>query len=297
VGHPPISNEWESKVIESTTVEQVSDDQLAKYADLVYRQTGIRISPKKKALLSNRLQRRLRETGIVGYGAYYEHLKKLKSDDQEWDKFLEEITTHETYLFRDESQWDWFRTVFLPERAGKARAGKSPRSLRVWSAACSTGDEATSVATCIAGCLHDHSKWDIQIVGTDIGIGALEKAKNFSFGERAMRLVPSDYKRRFFQQTPGADQWQAKPVLQNMIKYRPHNLMDAFNEKPFDLIFLKNVLIYFDAASKQKVISHVQRKLKPGGYFVAGGAEGVSEFLGGLERISAWLYLNPETKG
>ena len=90
--------------------EQVSDAQLGRYADLIYDRTGIRISPQKKTLLSNRLRRRLRATGIKGYDEYLKKLKSLPAEDAEWTAFLQEITTHESYLFRDISQWDWLRT-------------------------------------------------------------------------------------------------------------------------------------------------------------------------------------------
>ena len=101
-------------------VEQVSDAQLARYADLIYARTGIRVSPQKKLLLSNRLRRRLRSTGIKTFEEYYQHLKQLPPHDPEWDAFIQEITTHETYLFRDEAQWDWFRNEYLPGLAASS---------------------------------------------------------------------------------------------------------------------------------------------------------------------------------
>ena len=177
---------------------EVTDEQLARYADLIYRRTGIRVAPQKKTLLSNRVRRRLRETGIAGFDEYYEHLKRLTADDPEWDEFLQEITTHETYLFRDENHWEWFRGTYLPQCAAEARAGSRPCSLRIWSAASSTGDEAFTAACCIAACLPNFQQWQIRILGTDIGVGAVAQAKAARFSERAMRLVPEAYKGRFF---------------------------------------------------------------------------------------------------
>ena len=131
-------------------VEQVSDAQLTRYATLIYQRTGIRISPQKKTLLSNRLRRRLRKTGIKDFEEYYGHLRGLPPGDQEWDAFLQEITTHETYLFRDEVQWKWFSGSFLPEYAAHPQRVMGKPSLRIWSAACSTGDEPVTAACCIA---------------------------------------------------------------------------------------------------------------------------------------------------
>ena len=113
---------------------EVTDGELKRYAELIYRRTGIRVPPQKKTLLSNRVRRRLRETGIQGFGEYYEHLKRLRQHDPEWDAFLQEITTHETFLFRDHGQWEWFRKGYLLQCAAEARAGSRQRSLRIWSA-------------------------------------------------------------------------------------------------------------------------------------------------------------------
>ncbi|MHB1034733.1 MAG: CheR family methyltransferase [Pirellulales bacterium] len=273
--------------------DQVSDLQLSRYAALIYEKTGIRVSPRKKALLSNRLRRRLRETGIQGFDLYFAHLKKLPAADPEWDAFLQEITTHETFLFRDEAQWDWFQHEYLAQCAAAARGDDRHRTLRIWSAACSTGDEATTIACCIAGSLPNHAQWSIQVVGTDIGAGALEQARAGVFGERAMRLVPEDHRRRLFTKTKDANLWQAKPVLTEMLSFRQHNLMQPLKALPFDMVFLKNVLIYFDTPSKKTVLANVQSVIRPGGLLVAGAAEGVSDLLKDFERLEPWLYRQP----
>jgi len=276
-----------------TKLEQVSDTQLAQFAKLIYERTGIRVSPQKKTLLSNRVRRRLRKTGIKGFSDYYQHLKRLRADEPEWDAFLQEITTHETYLFRDEAQWDWFRKSFLTHCAGEARSGNRQRSLRIWSAACSTGDEATTVACCIADALPNLKEWQIRVLGTDIGVGALEQARSAVFGERAMRLVPETYRRRFFTKAKDAHIWQARPVLTEMLSFRQQNLMQPLREEAFDLVLLKNVLIYFDATSKKTVIDNVRAAIRPGGHLVVGAAEGVADLVKDLQRMQPWLYRKP----
>ena len=274
-------------------ISQVTDTELHQFADLIYRRTGVRISPHKKLLLSNRLRRRLKQTGIDTFGAYYGHLRRLRDTDLEWDALLQEVTTHETYLFRDDLHWDWFRGVFLAERAAAARQGKAPRSLRIWSAACSTGDEPTTAACCIAACLPDFTRWQIQILGTDIGIGALAQAKAAVFGRRAMQLVPDDYRRRYFVKSRDADVWTALPSLTDMLAFRQHNLMEPLCERPFDLVLLKNVLIYFDPLSKTTVLHNVRAALRPGGMLVAGAAEGVADMLRDFQRMEPWLFRKP----
>ncbi len=286
--------EFVAPVITASKLAQISDSQLAKFATLIYDRTGIRVSPQKKMLLSNRVRRRLRETGIVGFSEYYAHLKKLRPNDPEWDSFLQEITTHETYLFRDETQWDWFRNTFLAELAAAARSPGKKRSLKIWSAASSTGDEAATVACCVADCMPKLQDWKIRILGTDIGVGALEQARNAVFGERAMRLVPESYRRRFFTKARDAQIWQAKPELTRMLTFRQHNLLDRPPESGFDLVIIKNVLIYFDADSKRRVMGHVRSAVRPGGLLLAGAAEGVTEMLKDFQRVHPWLFRKPK---
>jgi chemotaxis protein methyltransferase CheR len=276
-------------IVATTTLKQVSDAELGNFAQLIYARTGIHVSPQKKMLLSNRLRRRLRDTGIESFAEYFQHLKRLKDTDPEWDAFLQEITTHETYLFRDESQWNWFRADFLAARAAEGNAGRS-KTLRMWSAACSTGDEPYTAACCIAATLPNLTQWDVRILGTDIGVGALEQARTGVFGERAMRLTPEDYRRRFFSKASDAQLWHARPVLMSMLEFRQHNLMTPLKEKPFDIVFLKNVLIYFDAASKRTVMEHVRAMIRPGGLLVAGAAEGITEIVKDFKRLQPWLY-------
>jgi chemotaxis protein methyltransferase CheR len=274
---------------------QVSDVQLRQFAELIYRRTGIRVSPEKRLLLSNRLRRRLRETRIAGFGEYYRYLRRLEDDDPEWDAFCQEITTHETYLFRDEPQWDWFRNVFLAERAAAVRRGKMPPSLRIWSAACSTGDEPVTAACCIAACLPDFRRWRIQILGTDIGRGSLKQAAAAAFKSRAMRLVPEDYRRRFFTKESDALGWRARPILTDMLAFRQHNLMTPLGEQSFDLVILRNVLIYFDAASKTTVVGNVRAAMRPGGVLMLGATEGVSDLVRDFQQLAPGLYQKPET--
>ncbi len=268
---------------------QVTDVQLSSYADLIYNTTGIRISPQKKTLLSNRLRTRLRATGISGFDEYLAHLKRLPSNDPEWDAFLQEITTHETFLFRDAVQWTWFRDDFLPNVLAQQRRNERRKHLRIWSAACSTGDEAYTIACCIAERFANADGWKIEIVGTDIGSGAVEQARAARFSERSMRNVSPELRRRFFVKLDG-EFWGPRPVLQDWVRFETHNLLDPMRGAAFDLVFLKNVMIYFDVTSKRRVVSNISQALKPGGTLVTGASEGLSGLLDEFERLQGWLH-------
>jgi chemotaxis protein methyltransferase CheR len=278
--------------------QTISDDLLARFAALIYDVTGIRLSPQKKALLSNRLRRRLRATGIENFEEYWRHLRNLPAAHGEWNAFLQEITTHETFLFRDEPHWNWFRREYLPELAELAAKGRRNKSLRIWSAASSTGDEAFTIAACVVTSLPNYEQWQVKIVGTDIGVHAVEQATAATFGPRAMRLVPADVRQRCFTPVRGSEgDWQARIELRRMTSFRRHNLLEPLAEPPFDLVFLKNVLIYFDAQSKRTVVARVRELLRPGGLLVAGAAEGVSDYLKDCERRQAWLFRVPPRVG
>lgn len=278
------------------SIEQVSDRQMARYAELIYARTGIVVSPRKTMLLSNRLRRRLRATEIPNFEQYLQHLERLPLRHPEWDAFIQEITTHETYLFRDETQWQWFRRVFLPQIVAEAQAGARPKRLRIWSAACSTGDEAVTAACCIAAGIPQCDRWNISVLGTDIGIGAIRDAKANVFGSRAMRLVPPAFRRRFFAEIEKNESWRALPIVTDMLAFRQHNLMEPLGERSFDLVLLKNVLIYFNKPSKTTVLRHVNTVLAPRGLLLTGTAEGVSDLLRHYQRITPWLFQKTDSR-
>ncbi|HBO44784.1 MAG TPA: histidine kinase [Planctomycetaceae bacterium] len=270
-------------------VEQVSDAQLARYATVIRERTGIHVSHQKKLLLSNRLRRRLSETGIASFDAYYRHLSAIPSHDAEWDKFFQAITTHETYLFRDDNHWKWFSDVFLRDHVAARRASGTTRCLRVWSAACSTGDEAYTIACCVAANHAFPSPRHVDILGTDIAAGEIERAKQGLFGPRAMRLVPKEYL-RYFEKDEHTGNWAARPILRRQVRFECHNLMHRLTAMPFDVVFLKNVLIYFDIESKRRALSNIAPLVRPGGFLVAGAAEGVAGATDAFRRVEPWLY-------
>jgi len=193
-------------------------------------------------------------------------------------------------LFRDENHWEWFCRSLIPKILACPRRRSERQTLRIWSAGCSTGDEPMTAACCLAAELPNFSQWNVEILGTDLGTGVLEQAKTALFGERAMRLVPESCRRRFFIQLPNMKIWRAQPVVADLIRYRQHNLMTPLPERPFDLVLLKNVLIYFDVASRQRAMAHVRAAVRPGGVLLTGAAEGVAEWIKDWKRLQPWAY-------
>lgn len=270
-------------------LKDVTPAQLERYATLVYDKIGVTIPSQKATLLSNRLRRRLRATGVNNYDDYYKQLVGKPVSDPEWQAFLQEITTHETFLFRDEAHWRWLREEFLKDLRAKALSGQRSKSVRIWSAACSTGDEAATIAVCVAEAIPEHAEWKIEIVGTDIGAGAVEQASRAKFGDRAMRNVKPAQKLAYF--TPTSDgEWELKANLRKWMHFRTHNLLQPLRERPFDLVILKNVLIYFDKASKKRVIESIENVCGKGTLLLTGASEGASEFLTRFKSQHPWLH-------
>ena len=275
------------------STDDLSDDLLAKFRDLIYRRTGIRITENKRVLISNRLRRRLRATGIGTFADYYASISAAGADRAEAEHFIDAVTTRETYFFRDRNQYDWFAEQYLPEIQAEALRGRRPRKLAIWSAACSTGEEPYSILI-LAGSHHPAlSGWDIELLGTDISAAALKNARVASYAERSLRSVEEADRERWFDHDPASDRWTVASKFRKRATFRRHSLLDPVQSGPFDCIFLKNVLIYFDAASKKVAVGHVLDVLAPGGVLVLGPTEGAHPLLGDLDRIEGWLYRKP----
>lgn len=271
---------------------ELTPDEFERFCDLIYKVSGIKVPPTKRIMVSNRLRRRLRATGITGFSPYYAHLTS-PAGAAEMPFFLDEITTNETYFYRDVHHFDWLTTTFFPEVAEAGRLGRRPRTLRIWSAAASTGEELYSIALRLARVRSQFTGWSITLLGTDISAAALATARAGSYDERAVRLVSVEERQRYFDHDPTAGRWTLKPEVRAMATWKPHNLVAPFKEAPFDCVFIKNVLIYFDARSKQTVANHLVQSLAKGGYLVVGPTEGIYSMLGPLEKLKHWLYRRP----
>jgi chemotaxis protein methyltransferase CheR len=278
--------------------DELSPELFGRFVELIYRRSGIRIPPTKRVLIANRVRRRLVETKIDRFADYYTYLLS-PNGRAELPRFLDEITTNETYFYRDKGQYDWLGGEFLPELARQAALHRHPRRLRVWSAACSTGEELYSVALQVTAQRTGLAGWSVSLVGTDLSHKALEVARAGRYDERALRLVPPADRLRFFDADPdpAVPRWTVKPEHRKLAQWKRHNLLEPLSEPAFDCIFLKNVLIYFDAESKRTVVGHLLARLSPGGYLVIGPTEGVHHLLDGLSRLKPWLYRRPTAAG
>lgn len=207
--------------------------------------------------------------------------------------FLDAMTTNETYFFRDIQNYDWLADTFLPEVIQLALVRKRPKNLRIWSAACSTGEEPYSIALKVIAKKQMLAGWRITILGTDLSGAVLNAARTGSYDARAIRLIEPANRTAYFNRDSTADRWTIKPDVSSLVSWKRHNLLFPLGEEPFDCIFLKNVLIYFDTESKQTVVKNVINAMAKGGYLVVGPTEGIYTMLDSLIKHKAWLYQRP----
>lgn len=275
------------------TPSEMGEEEFAKVLAFIYRVAGIRIPATKRVMISNRLRPRLKATGIETFPAYYTFLTSL-AGKAETPFFLDAITTNETYFFRDPQHYEWIGDTFLPEIAHQAMLKKRPKSLRIWSAACSTGEEPYSVAIKILGKRAKFTGWTIRLLGTDLSGAALKRAREARYDVRALRLVSAEDRQTFFEHDAALQKWTVKPEVRALPSWKLHNLLQPIPEETFDCVILKNVLIYFDPVSKQTALNHLLKSISPGGYLVVGPTEGIYTMLGSLIRHKTWLYQRPE---
>jgi chemotaxis protein methyltransferase CheR len=272
--------------------EKLSSRQFDRFREFIYRQSGIRVDVAKITLVSNRIRRRLRAGDFVDFDTYYRLLTSPQGAG-ELEQFLDAITTNETHFFRTPGHFDWFKRDFLAEMIQRQRESARPPALRVWSAACSTGEEPYSLAICMAENSLRLKNWKISVVGTDISEAVLKEARQGTYRERSLAEVSQTQLKRYFDTQPEGKSWQVKPALRDLVEFRQHNLMQPLRLPPFDCIFIRNVLIYFDRESKQVVIKHLIGTLVRGGYLVVGPSEGIYDMLDPLVKRATCLYQKP----
>lgn len=271
---------------------ELTDEEYEKFCGLIYRTAGIRIADNKRVMVGNRVRRRLRATGIANFKDYYAYLTS-PAGAGEMPDFVDAITTNETYFFRDPQHYRWLGDEFLPELARRAALRQHPRRLRIWSAACSTGEEPYSMALEVLEKRPVLAGWDIRILGTDISGAALAEARAGRYDARAVRHVVPARLLAFFDEDRAAGRWAVKPDVKALVAWKAHNLLSPLGEDGFDCVFIKNVLIYFDKDSKLVVVKNLIQALAAGGYLVVGPTEGIYNMLDTLTRVKPWLYRKP----
>lgn len=262
----------------------LKDSDFIKLRDYIYDLTGIYLRDTKNILLSNRIRKRLRELHLETFESYIEYL--FNNRTKELQNFIDVVTTNETYFFREEKHWDFFKDVII-----KNKIANNDKSLKIWSAASSTGEEPyTAVIVCFEN-IPDIENWHIELWATDINETVLEKAAGGIYNTDRLRLVSEEMRKKYFNEERIDElKYVLKDEIKNKVKFLKHNLLNSFLYKEFDLIICRNVLIYFDNKSRDKVINNLIMSLKKNGYLFLGHSEGIIEKNYNLEFIKPSIF-------
>jgi chemotaxis protein methyltransferase CheR len=266
-------------------MKAITDAELAQFQRFIFDEAGITMSASKKALVMGRLGKRVAAHELESFGDYFRLLTSGKHPG-EVQMAVDLLTTNETYFFREIKHFEFLRTQAL---AARARS----QSYRVWSAASSSGEEAYSIAMVLADCI-ESTPWDV--LGTDISTRVLEGASRALYTMERARHIPASYLRRFCLKGSGpyADQLLIDRGLRSRVQFRHMNLNVALPEVgQFDIIFLRNVMIYFSTETKREVVTRVLSALKPGGYFFIGHSESLNDVSQALTVVAPSIYRKP----
>ncbi len=252
-------------------IEPLTETTFNLFRKLIYEKTGISMRETKQVLVSNRLRKRIVTLGLSGYADYYRFLTESRSREQELAHFIDAVSTNETYFFREMNHFSALEQTILP----KLFAGR--RTLVVWSAGCSTGEEAYTLRIVLQEGQRRLWHGQARILATDISRQVIDKAREGIYGERSLRFVPEEIRTRYFRPL-GNRTWRVNGELTEGVEFRVHNLLqDKPPERKFDLIFCRNVMIYFDKATQMKLVDEqFADVLDPQGYLCIGHSESLS---------------------
>lgn len=262
--------------------EGLTDQEFARFQRFIFEAAGISLANSKKALVAGRLAKRLHECQVGSYGQYFELLASGRAD-AEVQRAVDLLTTNETYFFREPKHFELLRELAMEARGHKP-------GFRVWSAASSTGEEAYSVAMVLADCLGE-AQW--EVVGSDISTRVLARARTGHYALERATKIPDNYLKRFCLR--GTGEQEGTLLVAKEVRRRVTFTRVNLNEKlpplgMFDVVFLRNVLIYFSLQTKRDVIGRVVSALKPEGHLLIGHSESLSGITDIVQPLAPAIY-------
>lgn len=266
--------------------------EFTRLSDFIYKECGIKMPPVKKILLESRLQKRLKTLHLETFREYCDYLISPEGKNNELPAFIDRITTNKTDFFRNPAHFDFFSKTILPEYINNGGGS----SFNVWSAGCSTGEEPYSVAIALEEFkrIRQLGSFDFSILATDISKEVLLKAKRAVYTEEQVAVIPLALKKKYLLKSKDKQRQLVKiiPELRSCIRYGFVNLVSSDYEVKtmFDVIFCRNVLIYFDKKTQDMILNNLIKYLKPGGYLFLGHSESLLETSLVLDSVAPTVY-------
>ena len=278
----------------------LSDLEFHRLRKLIYELTGISLSDAKRQLVRSRLQKRLRALKLDSFQAYHDHVVGEGESGAERTEFINCVTTNKTDFFRENHHFEFISKKLIPTLTRQADQGMRERKLRVWHAGCSTGEEPYTLAMTLDQAFERQGSWDWRQLASDIDTSVLAHAERGVYERERVAPVPEPLLRRYFLRGSGekADFVRVKQELRERITFRQINLLeDNWPFRPefqFDVIFCRNVVIYFDKPTRQRLFARYQEMLKPGGYLFIGHSESLLGISDAFDSLGQTIYRLPE---
>ncbi len=272
--------------ITNTLDPDMTTEEFTMIRDFIHEKCGIYFAENKMYLVKNRLIKRMQELGIKTYRDYFYHVK-YDTSMKEFNKLTVLITTNETSFYRNEPQLLSFSEELIPKLIDEKIKSKQPKSIKIWSAGCSTGEEPYTLAIILMEKLMAHPGWNIQIVANDISEEVLQKARRGEYNGLTLRNINKDHLNRYF--TKVDDVYRVNPEVKALVNFAHMNLNDPRRiniSNNYDIVFCRNVMIYFSEEVKKQLVRSFYNSLMPGGYFYIGH----SETLHGISKSFKLVY-------
>ncbi len=270
----------------------LDDTTFVQFRDYIYELTGIHYTDGKRYLLDTRVRRRALDVGMADGPSYLDFLKNNPKREAEINQLIDQVSTHETSFFRHANQIKAFSHIASELIEQKRAAGK--RKIKIWSAACSTGEEPYTLAMVLKELLGNESGWDITMIGTDISPGSIAQARQTRFPERNLRNVAEPYLSRYFVPDARDPLYQSlSNEIASMVEFQVLSLINSQQMskfRDFDMVFCRNVLIYFDETAKKKVVDALWHSLCPGGHLALGPSDSLHGISEAFQRNEHSLY-------
>lgn len=268
-------------------VKAITEEEFKKFRDFIYQHAGISMAPQKQQLVAGRLQKRLRHYGMQSYTEYLSLIEDPQHS-QERQVMVDLLTTNETYFYREPAHFELLRKNILPAHRG--------RTFHVWSAASSSGEEAYTLAMVMADVL---GMGDWEVMGSDISETVLEKARAGLYPLDRAQGLPAELLSKYCLKGVRSQSGYLliEPRIKQRVRFQSINLMRSLPQLHlFDVVFLRNVLIYFDGPTKQKVVRRVIDRIKPGGYLFTSHVESLHGINDELQMLKPSVFLKPMTR-
>ncbi len=279
-------------MIDFPEIKRLTEDEFKRFASLIYEESGIFLKDTKITLLSNRLRKRLYALKLDTFSQYYDYIHGLKDRRKEIEELIDVVSTNETYFFRNERQFEALSNHCLADIAAKK---KDDKRLRIWSAGCSTGEEPYTLAICVLESMGLFPGWKIEIIATDIAPSVLEFANRGVYSGRRIEKVPPAILKKYFTQDPeNPELYGVNPEVKKLVTFQYLNLFKNPYPEKLDVVFCRNVMIYFDKEHQKKLIAGFYRALLGTGYLFIGHSEtlhSISEDFSYVKILDSPVYI------